>query len=125
MSSADAGPCAALNMPALLELLGQIIEQPTLFGVPEAVVQQVELKQKPTTKQLTASADTPAPATATAAAEGHINRIRSLQGKIQEVEVQASIREVQVKILEIKIKQVELMSQARPKVPMSLMHWWE
>jgi len=42
-----------------------------------------------------------------------MTRIKSLQGKIQEVEVQASIREVQVKILEIKIKQVELMSQVR------------
>ena len=106
----------ALDMPALLGLLEQIVENPTLFGVPETVVQQVALKQKAAAAVATSSAGG---GTTTAAAEGHISRIRSLQGKIQEVEVQASIREVQVKILEIKIKQVELMSQVRPALPPS------
>merc|ERR1711865_9978 len=45
--------------------------------------------------------------------EHTLGKIKSLQGKIQEVEVQAAIRQVQVKILEIKIRQVELMVLVR------------
>ena len=94
----------ALNMPALLNVIEQITSNPALFGVPPAVIQQVNLIGKAREAENQAeTADA-----AVASAEGHIGRIKSLQGKIQEVEVQASIREVQVKILEIKIKQVPL-----------------
>jgi len=83
-------------------VVGEICANPTAFGVPSRVARQVQ-----------ASRGKAKEAAAAEEADGPISRIRSLQGKIQEVEVQASIREVQVKILEIKIKQVELMAQVR------------
>merc|ERR1711934_1307098 len=98
-------------MPALLNVIQQICDQPKLFGVPTAVSDQVQRRMSSTALAKSPAAD--AEQSEVSEAEGAISKIRTLQGKIQEVEVQAAIRQVQVKILEIKIRQVELMVLVR------------
>merc|ERR1711934_416963 len=98
-------------MPALLNVIQQICDQPKLFGVPTAVSDQVQRRMSSTALAKNPAAN--AEQSEVSEAEGAISKIRTLQGKIQEVEVQAAIRQVQVKILEIKIRQVELMVLVR------------
>jgi len=99
---------AAINMPALLCVIGQICEHPERFGASPALNEKVKQQIGGNTNR-----GTDAAGSAESEAGEAISKIRSLQGKIQEVEVQAAIRQVQVKILEIKIRQVELMVLVR------------
>merc|ERR1712086_543303 len=88
----------AINFPAVMAIVAGIVADPKRFGVGVDQVSAVE----------------PAGAEDDAIPiENTLDKIRSLQGKIQQVEVQAAIRQVQVKILEIKIRQVELMVLVR------------
>jgi len=79
-----------------MAIVAEIVADPKRFGVGVEEVSAVEPGAEDTVP-----------------IENTLGKIRSLQGKIQEVEVQAAIRQVQVKILEIKIRQVELMVLVR------------
>lgn len=92
----EAPATAAVNFPAVMQIVAAIVADPCTFGV-----------QSHRSSQSTDASEGPA------SIDNTIGKIRNLQGKIQEVEVQAAIRQVQVKILEIKIRQVELMVLVR------------
>eukprot|EP00656_Telonema_subtile_P010994 TRINITY_DN1537_c0_g1_i3.p2 TRINITY_DN1537_c0_g1~~TRINITY_DN1537_c0_g1_i3.p2 ORF type:complete len:130 (-),score=39.40 TRINITY_DN1537_c0_g1_i3:61-450(-) len=89
---AEAPTTRAVNFPGVMQIVAAIAANPRRFGM------------------ATAEAIVPPPV---APIDNTLGKIKSLQGKIQEVEVQAAIRQVQVKILEIKIRQVELMVMVR------------